>query len=67
MENIINKQCECSYIITKEDIEEYLKKDPEKIFKFQCPSCSNTINWVPKKHSFLFAQIAIKLLTLLYL
>ena len=44
MENVINKQCECSYIITKQDIEEYLKKDPERIFEFQCPSCGNIIN-----------------------
>ena len=57
MKNIINKQCsECSYIITKEDIEEYLEKDPERIFEFQCPSCGDIINWVPKSTPFYFLK-----------
>lgn len=42
-EDIIGTQCpECSYIVTKEDLEEYLKNDPENIFKWECPSCGNS-------------------------
>lgn len=43
MDNIIGTQCnKCSYIVTKEDLEEYRRKDPKEIFKWECPSCGHS-------------------------
>jgi len=42
-ENIIGSQCpECFYVVTKEDLEEYLKNDPENIFIWKCPGCGHS-------------------------
>ena len=39
----IGTECSaCCYVVTKEDVEETLRKDPEGILKWECPSCGHS-------------------------